>query len=148
VLRPLAEYPHVPGGYDRPFEAVFVGWAHGLDPHDPLWHSRSISSPENPAGLNFMGFSDPRVDALLDEGIATYDRRERARIYRTFQRLLAEQHAVLFGWASRVYEAVDARLTSIDGELDLSSSQWFWQLEKLVLRDDPALTGQRRNSRT
>lgn len=134
VLAPLGEYPHVPGGEDEPFQAIFIGWFHGFDPHDDFWHSRSVSSPEQPRGLNFMGFSNPEVDALLDAGVTTYDQRERARIYRELQQVLAEERPVLFSWAARQYEALDARLGLTEGELNLSSRQWMWQLEKLVLR--------------
>ena len=135
VLDPVTEYPHVPGGYEDPFDAIFIGWTHGLDPHDDLWHSRSVSSPEQPRGLNFMGFSDPRVDELLDRGVATYDQRERAQIYREFQRLIADEHPVLFGWSARIEEALDVRLGSTAGELDLGSPFWHWQLEHLTLRE-------------
>ena len=138
VLGPISEYPHIPGGYEEPFEAVFLGWTHGFDPHDELWHSRSASSVEQPRGFNFMGFSNPRVDELLDQGLATYDQRERARIYRELQDLLAEERPVLFGWAARIQEALDARIGLTEGEINLSSRQWFWQLEKLVLRDGHA----------
>jgi len=135
VLSPLQEYPHIPGGHDEPFQAVFIGWQHGLDPHDRLWHSRTVTSAEQPNAENVMGFSNPQVDALLDAGITTYDQRERARIYREFQQVLVEQRPVLFGWAARIHEAIDARLGLTEGELNLSSRQWFWQLEKLVLRE-------------
>jgi len=135
VLRPLGTFPHIPGGYEEPFEAVFLGWSHGFDPHDDLWHSRTVSSAEQPQGSNFMGYSNPRVDELLDRGVATYDQRERARIYRELQEVLAEDRPVLFGWAPRIQEALDAGIGLTDGELNLSSRQWFWQLEKLVLRD-------------
>ena len=127
-------FPHIPGGYDEPFEAFFIGFNHGFDPHDETWHSRQISSAEQPIGtLNFMGFSNERADQLLDDGIATYDQRERARIYREFQQVVVEEHAALFGWAGRVHEAVDPRLGLTDGELNLSARQWYWELEKLVL---------------
>ena len=135
VLGPLDEFPHIAGGYTEPFEAVFLGWTHNFDPHDELWHSRSVTSEEQPQNLNFMGFSNPRVDELLDQGIATYDQRERARIYRELQEVIAEERPVLFGWSSRIQEALDARIGLTDGELNLSSRQWFWQLEKLVLRE-------------
>jgi len=137
VLRPLFEYPHIPAGYEEPFEAVFLGIGLGFDPHDDGWSSRQVSSAENPGGLNFMGFADARVDALLDRGIATYDQRERARIYREYQQLLAEDHAALFGWAFRVYEAIGRDLGLVEGELNLSSRNWFWELEKLVVREKP-----------
>ncbi|MFN2483721.1 MAG: peptide ABC transporter substrate-binding protein [Candidatus Limnocylindria bacterium] len=136
VLAPLEEYPHIAGGYEEPFQALFFGWIHGYDPHDDLWHSRSVTSPEQPRAPNVMGFANPEVDALLDQGIATYDQRERARIYREFQELLAEERPVLFGWANRVHEALDPRLGLTEGEPNLSSPTWFWQLEKLVLTED------------
>jgi ABC-type transport system substrate-binding protein len=137
VLAPIGEYPHIPGGRSEPFEAHFIGWIHGFDPHDDLWHSSSISSEEQPLGINFMGFSDPRVDELLEQGIATYDQRDRARIYRELQVILAEERPVLFGWASRQDEALDARLRLTDGELNPAARQWFWELEKLVLAEAP-----------
>ncbi|MFN2483722.1 MAG: ABC transporter substrate-binding protein [Candidatus Limnocylindria bacterium] len=136
VLRPLGEYPHIPGGYEEPFDAVFIGIGHGFDPHDELWHSRTITSEANPEDFNFMGFANARVDDLLDEGLTTYDQRERARIYREFQEIIAEERPVLFAWADRVREVLDPRLTLTDGELNLSSRMWFWQLEKLVLSED------------
>jgi peptide/nickel transport system substrate-binding protein len=137
VLGPLSEYPHVPGGYQEPFEATFLGFGHGFDPHDETWSSRHVSSAENPLGANFMGYANPRIDELLERGIAAYDQRERARIYREFQQLLAEDHAALFAWAFRINEAIDRDLGLTDGELNLGTWSWFWQLEKLVVREEP-----------
>ena len=118
VLTPLSEYPHIAGGYSEPFDAYFIGWGHGLDPHDVVWHSESATSQEQPRAPNFMGFSNPQVDELLDQGIETYDQRERARIYRELQQVLAEERPVLFGWAARQHEVLDARLGLTEGELN------------------------------
>ncbi len=137
VLGPLSEYPHIPGGYEEPFEAIFIGFLKGFDPADDGWHSRNVTSAAQPRHTNFMGFDNPRVDELLDEGIATYDQRERARIYRELQVVLAEERASLFAWAPRIQHALDVRLGLTEGELNLASGQWFWQLEKLLLRDGP-----------
>lgn len=137
VLRPLAAFPHIPGGDDEPFDARFIGWGRGFDPHDLLFHSSQISSPELPDGSNFMGFADAEVDRLIDAGITTYDQRERARIYRELQLRLAELRPVLFAWSGRSTEVLDARLGLVEGEINLASRQWCWQLEKLVLRDSP-----------
>ena len=136
VLGPLFEFPHIPEGHDRPFEAVFIGLGRGFDPHDETWHSRAITSPEQPGTLNFMGYSNLRVDELIDEGIATYDQRERARIYRELQQILAEEHPGLFAWSAPNHEALDARIGLTEGELNLSARYWFWELEKLVLHED------------
>jgi ABC-type transport system substrate-binding protein len=134
LLDAVAEYPHIMPGADEPFEAVFIGFNTAYDPHDETWHSRSVSSAEQPDGANFMGFSNAEVDALLDAGIATYDQRERARIYRDFQMILAREKPVLFAWAGRLHEALNPRLGLTEGELNFRSRQWMWQLEKLVLR--------------
>jgi ABC-type transport system substrate-binding protein len=136
VLGRVQVYPHIAPGEDTPFDALFFAWGHTFDPDEPMFHSRWISSPEQPLGSNLMGFSDPRVDELLDRGIATYDQRERARIYRQLQDELAAARPALFGWAIVTVEALDKRLTYTDGEPDLGSRQWYWQIEKLVLRPD------------
>lgn len=135
VLRPLERFPHIPGGRDRPFEAVFIAFGHAYDPHDPIWHSSTITTAEQPENLNFMGLDNERIDELLEAGVATYDQRERTQIYRELQQVFAEERPMLFAWAARGREAISPRLGVTDGELNFASRQWPWQLEKLVLRD-------------
>jgi ABC-type transport system substrate-binding protein len=67
--------------------------------------------------------------------VATYDQRERARIYRQLQEVLAEEQPVLFAWGTRNYEALDPQLRLTDGPINLESRMWWWQLEKLTLGD-------------
>jgi peptide/nickel transport system substrate-binding protein len=136
VLNPLFEYPHIAPGSDKPFEAVFLFFLHGFDPNDITWSSRTVTSTENPDSPNFMGFANSEVDRLIDEGVATYDQRERARIYRQLQEVLAEEQPVLFGWGTRTQEALDSRLRLTDGPINLDSRMWWWQLEKLTLSED------------
>ena len=133
MVNAIYEFPHVMPGATEPFQALVVGLFHGFDPDDPTWSSRRITSGQNPASDNFMGFNDPAVDQLLDQGKATYDQRERARIYRELQQVLAHDQPVLFGWGGRAHEAMDSRLRLTDGPLDLRTGMWWWQLEKLVL---------------
>jgi ABC-type transport system substrate-binding protein len=135
VLVPLNIYPHAPGGRDEPFDAHFVGWGMAFDPHEPLFHSTRTSSEERPGDLNFMGFQNEQVDDLLDAGLTTYAERDRARIYRELQEIIAEEKPVLFTWSPRGYVAIDARLGYTEGEINLGSPQWFWQPEKLVLHE-------------
>jgi peptide/nickel transport system substrate-binding protein len=83
-----------------------------------------------------MGYRNERVDALIDAGLATYDQRERARIYRELQEIIAEERPVLFAWAGRSHDVIDSRLGYVGEEINAGSPQWFWQLEKLTLRDE------------
>ena len=136
VLAPVFEYPHIPGGRERPFDAHFIGWGGAFDPDDRLFHSSQISSEDQPAGFNFMGYRNERVDTLIEAGVASYDQRERARIYHELQEIIAEERPVLFAWAGRSHDVIDARLGYVDGEINPASPQWFWQLEKLTLQDE------------
>jgi ABC-type transport system substrate-binding protein len=138
VLGPLEEYPHVPGNRSEPFEAHFIGWLQGYDPADAglLLHSDFVTTEEQPIGTNISGYSNERVDELLDAGISTFDDRERARIYRELQEVVADDHPMLFAWATRSHEAMTARLDYVDGDFNLSSPHWFWRLERLVLRSE------------
>jgi peptide/nickel transport system substrate-binding protein len=135
VVRSVESWPHHLPGTNQQFQVLFIGLAHSYDPDDPMWASDQISSDENPNGLNFIGFDNDTVDQYLTEGVATYDQRERARIYRDLQRVLAEEQPALFAWGGRGQEAIDSRLRTTDGPLDLRTALWWWQLEKLVLSD-------------
>lgn len=139
VLGPLETFPHIAGGDDEPFDARFIGLGANFDPDglSSFFHSRGISSPEMPDGINFIGFADAEVDRLIEAGVATYDLRERARIYRDLQLRIAELRPVLFAWSPRSTEALDAQLGLTEGEINFESREWCWQLEKLVLRDTP-----------
>jgi ABC-type transport system substrate-binding protein len=133
VLDSLSTYPNIPLGTDQPFQATFLAFGQGFDPDDPSWSSRQITTAANPYGMNFMGYSNPTVDQLLDEGIATYDQRDRARIYRQFQNVLADDQPALFAWSDRVHDALDSRLRYTDGPINMGSRMWWWQPEKLTL---------------
>ena len=126
--------PHLAPGSTEPFVVYFGGWVMGYDPDvTDLFHSTRIPS-EAPAGLdfNYIGFANRRVDALLEEGLRTYDTSRRAEIYRELQRVLDEEQPYLFMNAMQAREPIDADLTSTAGELDLGSPQWWWQLETLL----------------
>lgn len=135
VLAPLSAYPHIPPGQTEPIDAMFLGWLAQYDPDDILFDSRQVSSEELPDGSNFMGYANPRVDELLDAGIATYDQRERARIYREYQLILAEDRPVIFAWADVGIDALIGGVRLTEGELNSESIFWWWQLEKLTLGD-------------
>ncbi len=129
------DWPYIPPGGDQPWDAVFSGWITTPDPDFlPIFHSSVIGTPLNPKGNNMMGYASPESDALLEQGRATYDPRERARLYRQHQQILAEDRPLLFAWSPRIREARSDRLESTRGQLATDTSTWWWQLENLVLR--------------
>ncbi len=67
------------------FDMILIGISVGnTDPdQSQLWHSRSVGQ-----GLNGMGYKNPAVDKLLDDGLATLDRAKRKTIYAQVQEIL------------------------------------------------------------
>jgi len=51
-----------------------------------------------PVGFNRGGFSDPRVDVLLDEATISTDDAQRRVLYNRAQRLIAEQAPYISLW--------------------------------------------------
>jgi peptide/nickel transport system substrate-binding protein len=80
------------------FQMYFLQWTGGsvADPDilRRVFHSNQVP----PAGFNRGGFSDPRVDRLLDAATISTDESERRRLYRDAQRLIAEQAPYISLW--------------------------------------------------
>ena len=132
-------WPLRPPGGDKPWDAVFSGWLQTADP-DPyyVFHSSQIATADYPDGFNFMGYSNAEGDALLEDARATYEPRDRARFYQEYQRILADDHPVLFAWSEVQRAPRSDRLGSTAGPLATDTSTWWWQLETLFIESpDP-----------
>ena len=76
----------------RDYEACVLGWSLGLDPDIyEIWHSSQVER-----GFNFVGYANPAVDRLIEEGRTEYDREVRRRIYREIHRLIHEDQPYTF----------------------------------------------------
>ncbi len=61
----------------KKFQAAMLGWSLGIDPDAySIWHSSQY-----PKGFNFIGYKNPKVDRLLNEGREELDREKRKIIY-------------------------------------------------------------------
>ncbi len=72
---------------DQKFDAVSLGWGAGSVDNDPkqIWHTESAQK----GGSNFISYSNPEVDALIDKGRAELDRKKRIDIYRKIYKKIA-----------------------------------------------------------
>ena len=79
---------------DRKFSAVMLGWGGGSIDVDPkqIWHSESARNK----GHNFIGYSNPQVDALIDKGRKQLNREDRIKTFRQVYRLIAEDVPYIF----------------------------------------------------
>ena len=75
------------------FDAIVLGWGLGYDfDQFTIWHS----SQTHPEELNFVGFSDPKVDQLLTELRQEYSRPEIIRIAGELQQTIYRKQPYLF----------------------------------------------------
>jgi peptide/nickel transport system substrate-binding protein len=75
------------------FDCVVLGWSLGRDPDQyAIWHS----SQSGEGQYNFISYSNPKVDALLERGRRTFAQSERQKIYRTLHKELHDDIAYIF----------------------------------------------------
>ena len=129
------DWPHVIPGDVRPWDLLLSGLISSPDPasDEELFACDSVPTREHPSAGNAMGYCNRDTDDALGEARATYDLRERARLYRLHQQILAQERPMLFGWAARLLEVRSDDLTSTAGPLSTSSLTWWWQLETLAV---------------
>ena len=77
----------------RRFDAAILGWTIPPDPDAyDVWHS-SKTAPEE---LNFVSYSNPEADEMLEKGRSTFNPDERKKYYDRFQEILAEDQPYTF----------------------------------------------------
>jgi peptide/nickel transport system substrate-binding protein len=77
----------------RQFDAVVLGWSLSVDPDQySIWHS----SQKNEGQYNFVGYENPEVDRLLEEGRTEFDIEKRKKIYNEVHRILHQDQPYLF----------------------------------------------------
>jgi peptide/nickel transport system substrate-binding protein len=94
----------------RRFEAVLLGWNLSRDPdlYD-LFHSSKTREGE----YNFVGYANPEVDRLLEQGRRTFDQEARQRIYRQVHRRLYEDQPYTFLFVPDALPIVSARFRNV-----------------------------------
>jgi len=94
----------------RKFDAVILGWNITPDPDQfDIWHS----SKTGPKELNHIGFANPEVDRLLDEGRSTFDLEKRKKAYFRIQEILAEEQPYVFLYVPEALPVVHNRFRGI-----------------------------------
>lgn len=109
------------------FDAVVLGWSLSLDPDQySIWHS----SQQAPGQFNFIGYSNPQVDKLLEQGRLELDTEKRMKIYHEFARLLQEDSPIVYLYAGYGLPAIHKRIKGIDNPappagIGHNSHEWY-----------------------
>ena len=111
---------------DKNFDAVVLGWTAGfsidLDPKQ-IWHSSSSQK----GGSNYIGYSNPEVDALIDRGRSQFNKRERIKYFKKVYRLIAADvpYIFLFTLRQRFY-GVNDRIETYRPSWNYSIGLFYW----------------------
>lgn len=95
----------------RNFDVVLMGWNISQDPDQyDIWHSSKTGAKE----LNFIGYKNPEVDRLLEEGRGVFDQEKRRRCYFRLQEILADEQPYTFLYVPAALPVISARFRGIE----------------------------------
>ncbi len=114
------------------FEALVMGWNIIIDPDlYNVWHS----SKAVPGGLNFVGYKNPELDALLDKGRHLLGQDERKAVYDEVQRILHEDQPYTFLYCPLALPVVAGRIQGIEpAPAGISHNFEQWWIPKALQR--------------
>jgi len=126
------------------FDLLLGSWMNGAgDPdfadfayYDPddfaLFHSSQIhmGSIDTRITRNFVGFDNPAYDNQSQAARQFYPIDERIEAYEQAQNSLARQLPYLFLWTDRIPVALNPQVTTLDGPVNLSIPNYFWNIER------------------
>lgn len=113
---------------DKTFSAVMMGWGAGAIDLDPkqIWHSDSSQNK----GSNFISYSNPQVDALIDKGRAEMDKKKRVKTFQEVFRLIAEDVPYIFMFNSQnKFYGVHKRIDRPADTFNYSLGMDYWSLK-------------------
>jgi microcin C transport system substrate-binding protein len=131
---------------DYNYDAVIIAWSASLFP-DPeqLWHSRHMNEP---AGSNLPGYSNPKVDRMIESLPSIFDAKKREAIIRAIDAEITQDYPYVLFWGanfSRIYyrnvfsmpETVFSRL----GNWSDALVYWWYDPEKALLLKEAQKNG-------
>ncbi len=85
---------------ERNFESVRLAWGGGGVEWDPkqIWHSSSIAG----AGSNFISYSNPEVDKLIDQSRKLYEKEQRIPLLNRVHELISADYPYIW-WFNNKY---------------------------------------------
>jgi len=114
------------------FQAVLLGWVLSIDPDCYFaWHSDSMRE----GGLNFISYSNKRVDELIEKGRREFDAEKRREIYHEIHRLVAEDAPYTFLFSGYATPGINKRFKGIDpGPAGIGYNFIDWYVPKREVR--------------
>ena len=127
VLLPLLSYPN-------DFDTYLGGWSTSIDPDDySIFHSSKCTTKENPDDNNFVCWSNPEADKLLEDGRQELDQAKRKEIYAKFQQIAHDDLPYYFTWSDLANAGLTKSVSSTTSGIDLASPLYYWNRDSWVV---------------
>ncbi len=118
------------------FDVVVLGWSLSLDPDQfGIWHS----SQNKPGQFNFINYSNPEVDKLLEQGRLELDPDKRMKIYHEFAKILLEDSPIVYLYAGYGLPAIHKRVKGIDNPAPpagIGHNSYEWYIPQPLRRNE------------
>ena len=121
------------------FEAVVLGWSLSLDPDQySIWHS----SQQGPGQFNFIGYNNPRVDKLLENGRKELNNKKRKQIYDEFSKIIYDEQPIIYLYAGYGLTAIHKKIKGvkkITPPAGVFHNDYEWYIPKKFRRNEMSL---------
>tara|TARA_Y100000022_G_scaffold200651_1_gene217179 strand:+ start:108224 stop:109852 length:1629 start_codon:yes stop_codon:yes gene_type:complete len=121
------------------FEAVVLGWSLSLDPDQySIWHS----SQQGPGQFNFIGYNNPRVDKLLEDGRKELNNEKRKQIYDEFSKIIYDEQPIIYLYAGYGLTAIHKKIKGvkkITPPAGVFHNEYEWYIPKKFRRNEMSL---------
>ena len=121
------------------FEAVVLGWSLSLDPDQySIWHS----SQDGPGQFNFIGYNNPRVDTLLENGRKELKNEKRKQIYDEFSKIIYDEQPIIYLYAGYGLTAIHKKIKGvkkITPPAGVFHNDYEWYIPKKFRRNEMSL---------
>ncbi len=110
--------------HPRNFDAIILGWGLSLMPDaQPLWHSKS----DKKGGFNLVGYSNAKVDNLIEKGAVTIDKDNLSKIYREIFTQISDDLPYLFLYIPNSITVVNDKIKNVsDTLIGVTHNQKDW----------------------
>ncbi len=110
--------------HPRNFDAIILGWGLSLMPDaKPLWHSTSYKK----GGFNLVGYSNKKVDTLIEQGAITIDKKKLSKIYKEIFTHISTDLPYLFLYIPNSITVVNDKIKNVeDALIGVTHNQKDW----------------------
>lgn len=117
---------------EQKFQAIVMGWGPGGVDFDPkqIWHSASATK----GGSNFISYSNPEVDKLIDKARTQMDRKQRTETLRKVYELIADDAPYVFMFNRKyTFYALWNRVKTPTKTYNFSVGKNYWWMDPKAL---------------